>query len=432
MSSSTAANALLLDLTYGQVVINLYRAEAPKTVSRLVSLCNQAFYDGLLFHRVIDGFVAQGGDPAGNGYGYSHNNSGQIISWNLPTLDAEFSTLPFDRGAVAMARSASNINSATTQFFIDYTDLPSLYHQYTIWGHVLSGMRAVDQLHRVSPTPWSAGALPPDPPANADEILHMRAVTLATLTGSSGNDQIEGGSTGETLNGGAGADTLLGGGGNDTYLVDSRQDQVYETTVIGGTKDAGGVDQVRSSVSWTLGRFVENLALIGSKAISGTGNTLANRLIGNSAANSLSGGGGNDFLVGNGGADVLQGQSGADTLSGGDGVDTLSGGAGADLFRFTSPTEGTDRITDFTPSQGDELGFVATGFGRLSEGPLATSRFRASAGGQATTSTQRFLFDTTHGILRYDSDGTGPHAAIPLATLGVRSLAADDLRILAS
>ena len=107
----------------------------------------------------------------------------------------------------------------------------------------------------------------------------------------------------DELDGGGGADEMLGGAGNDTYYVDSTGDKVYETTTMGGTTDAGGTDMVRSSVSHTLGRFVEKLVLTGANAVNGTGNAQANSLTGNAGANILNG-------------------SGADTMLGGAGSDT--------------------------------------------------------------------------------------------------------------
>ena len=164
------------------------------------------------------------------------------------------------------------------------------------------------------------------------------------LTGGSANDVLAGGDgadvlTGnaghDSLNGGAGIDRLLGGIGNDTYTVETG-DTVIETT-------NAGIDTVLSSVTWTLGANVENLALTGAAAINGTGNGLANVLIGNAAANALNGGGGND---------MLEGGLGNDTLSGGAGSDTMLGGAGNDSYVVQATgdvvtenlNEGTDTV----------------------------------------------------------------------------------------
>jgi peptidylprolyl isomerase len=134
-------NTLYLDIEYGRVVIRMRPDLAPKHVARIKQLVRQGFYDGIVFHRVIDGFMAQTGDPKGNGTG----GSGQ----NIP---AEFtSTDKADgkhvRGAVSMAR-ASNINSADSQWFIVLGDSNFLDGQYTYWGEVVSGMEFVDRIRR--------------------------------------------------------------------------------------------------------------------------------------------------------------------------------------------------------------------------------------------------------------------------------------------
>ena len=115
-----------------------------------------------------------------------------------------------------------------------------------------------------------------------------------TLSGTSGNDWLEGLAGNDTLDGRSGADTMLGGAGNDIYIVDNVGDKVYETTTVGGTTNADGIDTVRSSVSYALGSFVEKLMLTGSGTFNGTGNSLANSLTGNAAANTLNGGTGAD------------------------------------------------------------------------------------------------------------------------------------------
>jgi serralysin len=148
------------------------------------------------------------------------------------------------------------------------------------------------------------------------------------LSGGDGSDSILGGAGNDRLNGGAGADVLMGGAGNDSYTVDNIGDLVDETDGFGN--DAGGIDTVSSSVSWTLGAFVENLTLTGTAAINGTGNALVNRITGNAAANVLDGGNGNDTISGGVGADTLIGGEGDDALSGGDDSDRLLGGAGND------------------------------------------------------------------------------------------------------
>ncbi len=127
-------NTLYLDLPDGRVVIQLRPDLAPGHVARIKELVRQGFYNGLAFHRVIPGFMAQGGDPTGNGTG----GSGQ-------KLKAEFSKEPHVRGTVSMAR-ASSPDSADSQFFICFEPAPSLDGQYTVWGKVVSGMDVVDKI----------------------------------------------------------------------------------------------------------------------------------------------------------------------------------------------------------------------------------------------------------------------------------------------
>ena len=120
----------------GKIVCELYPEKAPQSVRNMISLANKGFYDGLKFHRVIDGFMAQTGDPLGNGTGGSGKN-----------LKAEFNNRPHKRGAVSMARAADP-NSADSQFFICFDDSTFLDRQYTVWGQVISGMQAVDKIKR--------------------------------------------------------------------------------------------------------------------------------------------------------------------------------------------------------------------------------------------------------------------------------------------
>jgi peptidylprolyl isomerase len=139
--SATAAdleNTLYMDLKDGRVVIELLPDIAPKHVARVKELTRRGFYDGTPFHRVIEGFMAQGGDPTGTGTGGS----------DLPDLPAEFTrTRRFLRGTVGAART-SDPNSANSQFFIMFAPAPNLDGAYTIWGQVISGMEFVDQIKR--------------------------------------------------------------------------------------------------------------------------------------------------------------------------------------------------------------------------------------------------------------------------------------------
>ncbi len=130
------ANTLTLNLsTGGDVVIKLRPDLAPGHVERIAGLARDGFYDGVVFHRVIPGFMAQGGDPTGTG----------MCGSDLADLKAEFNSEPHVRGTCSMAR-ASNPNSANSQFFICFDDARFLDNQYTVWGQVESGMEYVDQL----------------------------------------------------------------------------------------------------------------------------------------------------------------------------------------------------------------------------------------------------------------------------------------------
>jgi cyclophilin family peptidyl-prolyl cis-trans isomerase len=131
------AQHLVLDLKSGPVKIKLRPDLAPDHVARVTELANKGFYDGVVFHRVIPGFMAQTGDPTGTGSGGS----------DLPDLKAEFSGEKHKRGTVSAARTA-NPNSANSQFFICFDDAPWLDRQYSIWGEVASGMEHVDAIKK--------------------------------------------------------------------------------------------------------------------------------------------------------------------------------------------------------------------------------------------------------------------------------------------
>lgn len=145
-----------------------------------------------------------------------------------------------------------------------------------------------------------------------------------TLKGVGGNDTLNGGNGNDRLDGGAGADTMKGGFGNDTYVVDNAGDVVNDPNQLLPFFASGGTDTVESSITYTLGLFIENLTLTGAAAINGTGNGNNNIIIGNRANNTLSGQEGNDWLNGGGGNDTLSGGLGDDTLNGGTGQDTAS------------------------------------------------------------------------------------------------------------
>jgi cyclophilin family peptidyl-prolyl cis-trans isomerase len=133
-------NALIMETTKGKVVIELWPDLAPKHVERIKQLAREGFYDGIVFHRVIEGFMAQTGCPQGTGTGGSKYG-------NLP---AEFSAEPHVRGVCSMARAQSP-NSANSQFFICFDDAGFLDKQYTVWGKVIEGMDNVDKIKRGEP-----------------------------------------------------------------------------------------------------------------------------------------------------------------------------------------------------------------------------------------------------------------------------------------
>ncbi len=149
-------NAILMKLKTGEVVIEMYDNVAPNHVKRIKELVREGFYNGIKFHRVIEGFMAQTGCPLGNGTG----GSGQ-------KLKAEFNNTPHTRGIVSMAR-AVDINSADSQFFICFGDTPHLDSNYTVWGKVISGMEHIDNIKKGEPYSGSV--------KNPDEIISMQVI----------------------------------------------------------------------------------------------------------------------------------------------------------------------------------------------------------------------------------------------------------------
>ena len=148
-------NTLIMDMTHGRVVIQMMPNVAPLHVARIKELAREGFYDGVVFHRVIDGFMAQTGDPTGTGMGGSGKK-----------LKSEFNTTSHERGVVSMARS-QDPNSGDSQFFICFDDAGFLDRQYTAWGRVLEGMENVDKIKRGEPV------------SNPDQIKTMRVAADA-------------------------------------------------------------------------------------------------------------------------------------------------------------------------------------------------------------------------------------------------------------
>lgn len=148
-------DTLIIDTSKGNVVVEMRPDLAPNHVARIKELARQGFYDGVPFHRVIAGFMAQTGDPTGTGAG----GSGQ-------KLQAEFNAEPHTRGAVSMARAQSP-DSGDSQFFICFDDATFLDRKYTLWGRVIEGMENVDQINKG------------EPPANPDKIVSVKVAADA-------------------------------------------------------------------------------------------------------------------------------------------------------------------------------------------------------------------------------------------------------------
>jgi peptidylprolyl isomerase len=140
MAYKDPENTLVIETTKGNVVIEMRPDLAPNHVAHIKRLAREGFYDGIVFHRVIDGFMAQTGDPTGTGTGSS----------KYPNLKQEFNAEPHVRGTASMARS-QNPDSANSQFFICFADARFLDRQYTVWGKVIEGMENVDKIKRGEP-----------------------------------------------------------------------------------------------------------------------------------------------------------------------------------------------------------------------------------------------------------------------------------------
>ena len=158
-------NTVLIELKDGTVVIELLPDVAPQHSARMKELARAGQYDGVVFHRVIDGFMAQTGDVQHGRAGGDTRRAGTGGS-DLPDLPAEFSKLPHDRGTLGAAR-AQNPNSANSQFFINFNDNHFLNGQYTVYGRVISGMEHVDAITRG------------EPPANPDQMISVKVAADA-------------------------------------------------------------------------------------------------------------------------------------------------------------------------------------------------------------------------------------------------------------
>jgi len=243
--------------------------------------------------------------------------------------------------------------------------------------------------------------------AGADQIFGFAGKDK--LYGQGGDDVLHGGTENDVLDGGTGADIMFGGSGDDLYRVDNFADVVSEESAGLGIDD-GGIDTVESTITYTLGPFIEKLALTGTTAIDGIGNSLANIIKGNDAANVLSG---------LDSADDLRGNGGNDTLIGGAGRDTLTGDAGSDTFVLgQADAASTDRITDFNISE-DWIGVFATDYGLIEGqgliGGALDAAYLALVSGTQKQGTVlghgQFLYNTTSSALMWDADGAGTASA---------------------
>jgi len=210
------------------------------------------------------------------------------------------------------------------------------------------------------------------------------------LVGNSGNN---------LLNGKGGADTMKGGNGDDVYIVDNAGDVAQESSATGGT------DRVQSAVSFTIGAFIENLALTGAGNVDGTGNASANVIDGNTGAN---------VLFGLDGDDYLRGGAGADSLHGGLGADKLNGSTGADGFFFDTALGEIDRVEDYAVA--DDTILLENGiFTGLAAGTLSAAAFHI--GSAAADADDRIIYNNATGALLFDVDGNGNATAVQFATL---------------
>ena len=166
-TKTMAENNMILKLSYGEVEIELYPEKAPNHVKRFKELANSGKYDGVVFHRVIDGFMAQSGDVK---FGNSTNSEFNLSlagtgGSDLPDLKAEFSDIPHTRGVLSAARSADP-DSANSQFFICFDSAPHLDRQYSVFGKVIKGMEFVDQIKKGDPR---SGAV-----SDQDKIISLK------------------------------------------------------------------------------------------------------------------------------------------------------------------------------------------------------------------------------------------------------------------
>lgn len=228
----------------------------------------------------------------------------------------------------------------------------------------------------------------------ADNLNGTGNALRNTLTGSAGNN---------LLNGKENDDTLIGGLGNDIYIVNDAGDQVIE-----GVNE--GVDVIAASVSYTLSGNVEHMGLTGTENLNATGNAFNNILLGNAGVNTLDGAAGDDILIGTRGRD------------------TLKGGTGADKFVFTAPTDRVDRILDFSKQDQDKILLISSGFTGLKAGSVKKKQF--VLGNKAKDKNDRLMYNEKNGALFYDADGKGGAVQVRIATFANKpALGASDFTV---
>lgn len=247
-----------------------------------------------------------------------------------------------------------------------------------------------------------------------DGMISVGSTSADSVSGSSMKDKLYGLAGNDILNGGGGGDKMIGGAGNDTYVVDNKADQITELS-------GQGIDLVKSSVTYKLGANAEKLALIGSGAINGTGNALANTMAGNNAANKLYGGAGSDKLQGGGGNDFL---------SGGAGKDSLTGGKGNDIFDFNTISETSagisrDVINDFSAVDKIDLSTIDANVG-LTGNQAFTLTTGASFSG-SFSGAGKLYYDTSTHILWGNNDADAQaDFSIQVKLSGLTNLSAGD------
>ncbi len=330
------------------------------------------------------------GEFRGVGFRYNHDGSGEATAGTVYSFSIDLGPVRMFSLDHASFSAASMFNAAQT---------PSTTDDYHLLRVIFSGNDA-----------FSAGDLNDrlDGFAGNDSMNGNGGNDV--LFGGGGNDLLTGGAGNDWLDGGTGSDNMRGGAGNDDYMVDHANDVVNE-----GLSGSGGIDTVRSKVSFNLAYasraigMAENLYLQGTAAINGTGNGLANVINGNIAAN---------VLIGSAGNDILNGGVGNDTLYGGAGSDRLTGGVGNDFFVFNSYVGGVDAITDFNPANDtirlDDAAMPGLG---ATLGTLSAGKFLKNTTGLARDRDDRIIYETDTGKLFYDSNGNAAGGSVHIATL---------------